>query len=83
MWHCRLPEQLLNKCVFDSLGLKKTIPGAPTDEVAIHERPTQIFSQGLLSRRVADKKVEEMQRAMRETEEEAKGGKGGGKAVAA
>lgn len=68
MWHCRLPEQLLNKCVFDSLGLKKTIPGAPSDEVPIHERPTQIYSQGSLSKRVPEERLEKMERAMRERE---------------
>ena len=68
MWHCRLPEQLLNKCVFDSLGLKKTIPGAPANEVPVHERPTQIYSQGSLSRRVPEERLQKMQEVMREKE---------------
>ncbi|KAI9044997.1 coiled-coil-helix-coiled-coil-helix domain-containing protein [Aspergillus affinis] len=45
LWDCRKAEQDLNSCVFDKLGLKKTIPGAPENQVPVHLRPKQIFSK--------------------------------------
>ena len=66
MWHCRMPEQLLNKCIFDSLGLKKTIPGAPTDEVPVNERKKQIFSEEFCSMRLPDEVAESYLKNMKE-----------------
>ena len=60
MWHCRLPEQILNTCVFESLGIKKEIPGSPANELPVHERPKQIFSYGSLSRRIPESKLDEL-----------------------
>jgi len=40
---CRKPERVFNKCVFDKLGLTKTIPGAPKDQPQIHEKKNPIF----------------------------------------
>ncbi|KAL9131742.1 MAG: hypothetical protein Q9217_000417 [Psora testacea] len=51
LWHCRRPEQLLNACVFQKLGLKKEIPGTAEQEVPVHLRAKQIFSHNLASRR--------------------------------
>ncbi|KAF5855986.1 hypothetical protein ETB97_008122 [Aspergillus alliaceus] len=45
LWECRKPEMELNKCVFDKLGLKKTIPGAPENQTPVHLRPKQIYAQ--------------------------------------
>ncbi|KAI9748608.1 MAG: hypothetical protein M1815_003115 [Lichina confinis] len=44
LWQCRLLEKPLNACVFQSLGLEKTIPGAPAHEVPVHLRKKQIFA---------------------------------------
>ncbi|KAL2057845.1 hypothetical protein ABVK25_001462 [Lepraria finkii] len=49
LWHCRRPEQLLNKCVFDKLGLEKKIPGVPDNETPVHLRKRQIFSHNISS----------------------------------
>ncbi|KAI0340784.1 NADH dehydrogenase, alpha subcomplex, subunit 8 [Trametopsis cervina] len=35
--YCRKPERALNKCMFEKLGLVKTIPGTPEGKVPIHE----------------------------------------------
>ncbi|KAM0805282.1 hypothetical protein BDR22DRAFT_389303 [Usnea florida] len=51
LWHCRRPEQLLNRCVFDKLNLEKKIPGAPENETPVHLRDRQIFSHNLSSLR--------------------------------
>ncbi|PYH87030.1 coiled-coil-helix-coiled-coil-helix domain-containing protein [Aspergillus aculeatinus CBS 121060] len=45
LFDCRKAEVNLNACVFDKLGLKKTIPGAPEDQTPVHLRPQQIFSR--------------------------------------
>ncbi|KAE8352342.1 hypothetical protein BDV28DRAFT_135306 [Aspergillus coremiiformis] len=45
LWECRKNEMLLNKCVFDKLGLKKEIPGTPENQVPVHLRPKQIYAQ--------------------------------------
>ncbi|KAG5729890.1 NADH-ubiquinone oxidoreductase 20.8 kDa subunit [Termitomyces sp. T112] len=34
---CRKPERSLNACMFEKLGLTKTIPGTPEGQVPIHE----------------------------------------------
>ncbi|KAI0321959.1 NADH dehydrogenase alpha subcomplex subunit 8 [Amylostereum chailletii] len=34
---CRKPERTLNKCMFEKLGLLKTIPGSPAGQPQIHE----------------------------------------------
>ncbi|PNS19987.1 hypothetical protein CAC42_7954 [Sphaceloma murrayae] len=44
LWQCRKVEKPLNQCVFEKLGLKKVIPGAPLNEVPVHERKRQIFA---------------------------------------
>ncbi|RMJ21152.1 Nadh-ubiquinone oxidoreductase [Aspergillus sp. HF37] len=43
LFECRAPEMKLNNCVFEKLGLKKTIPGA-AGETPVHLRPKQINS---------------------------------------
>ncbi|KAL4790818.1 hypothetical protein BDV19DRAFT_318304 [Aspergillus venezuelensis] len=44
LWECRKFEMDLNKCVFDKLGLKKTIPGAPEGQTPVHLRPKQLYA---------------------------------------
>ncbi|KAF4556860.1 NADH-ubiquinone oxidoreductase 20.8 kDa subunit-like protein [Elsinoe fawcettii] len=44
LWQCRKVERPLNKCVFEKLNLKKEIPGAPANEVPVHEKRRQIFA---------------------------------------
>ncbi|KAJ6160573.1 NADH dehydrogenase (complex I) alpha subcomplex subunit 8 [Penicillium chermesinum] len=44
LFECRSPEFSLNKCVFQNLGLQKTLPGAPEDQVPVHLRPRQKYS---------------------------------------
>ncbi|RPA81264.1 NADH-ubiquinone oxidoreductase-like protein 20.8 kDa subunit [Ascobolus immersus RN42] len=38
LYKCRDVERPLNECVFNSLKLTKTIPGAPADQTPIHLR---------------------------------------------
>lgn len=57
LWHCRRPEQLLNKCVFDKLNLEKKIPGSPENETPIHLRKTQTFSHNISSIREDEPQV--------------------------
>ncbi|THU91913.1 Ndufa8, NADH-ubiquinone oxidoreductase complex I 19kd subunit [Dendrothele bispora CBS 962.96] len=40
---CRKPERTLNACMFEKLGLTKTIPGAPAGQKPIHEVESPIF----------------------------------------
>jgi len=40
---CRPQERAFNKCVFNKLGLRKDIPGAPKDQPQIHEKQKPIF----------------------------------------
>lgn len=47
LWQCRVPEMMLNKCVFDNLKLEKVIPGTPEGVVPVHLREKQIFSNRL------------------------------------
>ncbi|KZZ89795.1 NADH dehydrogenase alpha subcomplex, subunit 8 [Ascosphaera apis ARSEF 7405] len=44
LWECRRPEKALNECVFEKIGLKKTIPDSPSNLPPVHERPSQIFA---------------------------------------
>ncbi|KAL4875336.1 hypothetical protein BJY04DRAFT_202244 [Aspergillus karnatakaensis] len=44
LWECRKAEMDLNSCVFDKLGLKKTIPGAPEGQTPVHLRPKQLYA---------------------------------------
>ena len=69
MYHCRLPEQILNKCVFDNLGLEKKIPGAPTNETPIHERRKMIFGNGPEAHRGGEGIVERYREKMRVRDE--------------
>ncbi|KAG7097480.1 hypothetical protein E1B28_004822 [Marasmius oreades] len=41
---CRKPERSLNKCMFEKLGLTKTIPGTPPGQKPIHEVPNPVFT---------------------------------------
>ncbi|KAF9462001.1 hypothetical protein BDZ94DRAFT_1166681 [Collybia nuda] len=41
-YHCRKPERTLNACMFEKLGLTKTIPGAPAGQ-PIHEVKNPYF----------------------------------------
>ncbi|KAJ5166875.1 NADH-ubiquinone oxidoreductase 20.8 kDa subunit [Penicillium canariense] len=45
LFECRKAEMSLNTCIFDKLGLKKTIPGAPENQVPVHLRPKQKYAQ--------------------------------------
>jgi len=40
---CRKPERTLNKCMFEKLGLTKTIPGSPEGQTPIHEVQKPIY----------------------------------------
>ncbi|TFK62715.1 Ndufa8, NADH-ubiquinone oxidoreductase complex I 19kd subunit [Pluteus cervinus] len=40
---CRKPERTLNQCMFEKLGLTKTIPGTPPGQKPIHEVDSPIF----------------------------------------
>ncbi|KAL1955787.1 hypothetical protein VTO42DRAFT_8107 [Malbranchea cinnamomea] len=44
MWHCRRPENALNTCVFEKLGLKKVIPDTPKGQTPVHLRKSQIYA---------------------------------------
>ncbi|KAL2828410.1 hypothetical protein BDW59DRAFT_143078 [Aspergillus cavernicola] len=44
LWECRKAEMDMNSCVFEKLGLKKTIPGAPENQVPVHLRPKQLYA---------------------------------------
>jgi len=40
---CRKEERTLNQCMFEKMGLKKSIPGTPANQVPIHEKKNPIF----------------------------------------
>ncbi|EKM79993.1 NdufA8, NADH-ubiquinone oxidoreductase complex I 19kd subunit [Agaricus bisporus var. burnettii JB137-S8] len=40
---CRKPERALNSCMFEKLGLTKTIPGTPPGQKPIHEVESTVF----------------------------------------
>ncbi|KAF8874351.1 hypothetical protein BD779DRAFT_1450966 [Infundibulicybe gibba] len=42
-YHCRKPERTLNACMFEKLGLTKTIPGSPAGQTPIHEVTSPVF----------------------------------------
>ncbi|KAF9644505.1 Ndufa8, NADH-ubiquinone oxidoreductase complex I 19kd subunit [Thelephora ganbajun] len=42
---CRKPERALNNCMFEKLGLIKTIPGSPPGQKQIHEVENPIFTR--------------------------------------
>ncbi|EDN03868.1 NADH-ubiquinone oxidoreductase [Histoplasma capsulatum] len=44
LWQCRRPENALNTCVFEKLGLKKEIPDTPKGTVPVHLRKSQIYA---------------------------------------
>ncbi|DAA73539.1 TPA_exp: hypothetical protein A8136_4720 [Trichophyton benhamiae CBS 112371] len=44
LWNCRKNENQLNTCVFEKLGLKKTIPDTPAGQVPVHLRKKQIYA---------------------------------------
>ncbi|CAE6527390.1 unnamed protein product [Rhizoctonia solani] len=44
-YKCRKPERKLNECIFENLGLKKTIPGAPTHKPQVHELTSPIYKR--------------------------------------
>jgi len=41
---CRKPERTLNKCMFEKLGLTKTVPGSPVGQKQIHEVESPIYT---------------------------------------
>ncbi|KAF9782261.1 Ndufa8, NADH-ubiquinone oxidoreductase complex I 19kd subunit [Thelephora terrestris] len=43
-YRCRKPERTLNKCMFEKLGLTKTIPGSPPSQKPIHEVEKPVFT---------------------------------------
>lgn len=44
LWQCRRPERILNRCVFEKIGLEKVIPDTPKGDVPVHLRDRQIFA---------------------------------------
>lgn len=42
--YCRKPERTLNKCMFEKLGLVKTIPGTPEGQTPVHELKNPIYT---------------------------------------
>ncbi|CAA7259366.1 unnamed protein product [Cyclocybe aegerita] len=40
---CRKPERTLNACMFEKLGLTKTIPGSPPGQEPIHDKKNPIY----------------------------------------
>ncbi|KIY73909.1 NADH dehydrogenase, alpha subcomplex, subunit 8 [Cylindrobasidium torrendii FP15055 ss-10] len=42
-YSCRKPETALNSCMFEKMGLLKTIPGTPQGQKPIHERTDTII----------------------------------------
>jgi len=49
LWQCRKWERPLNKCVFENIGLEKTIPGTPEGETPVHLRTKQIYANPFMS----------------------------------
>ncbi|KAF8165755.1 hypothetical protein B0H34DRAFT_251623 [Crassisporium funariophilum] len=41
---CRQPERKLNACMFEKLGLTKTISGSPAGKIPIHEVQSPIYT---------------------------------------
>ncbi|KAH7887478.1 hypothetical protein F5I97DRAFT_1860762 [Phlebopus sp. FC_14] len=41
---CRKPERTLNKCMFEKLGLTKTIPGSPVGKKQVYEIENPIYT---------------------------------------
>ncbi|KAK4216790.1 hypothetical protein QBC37DRAFT_80976 [Rhypophila decipiens] len=48
LWQCRPAEWKLNKCVFENLGLEKTIPDQPKNSTPVHLRPRQIYANRMI-----------------------------------
>ncbi|KIW18035.1 hypothetical protein PV08_02322 [Exophiala spinifera] len=44
LYQCRRPERVLNRCVFQKIGLEKTIPDTPKGQTPIHLRDKQTFA---------------------------------------
>ncbi|KAJ5147327.1 NADH-ubiquinone oxidoreductase 20.8 kDa subunit [Penicillium atrosanguineum] len=44
-FNCRRPEQKLNSCIFNKLGLKKEVPGSPENQVPVWQRPKQMYAE--------------------------------------
>jgi len=40
---CRKEERTLNQCMFEKLGLKKSIPGIPSGSIPINEKKNPIY----------------------------------------
>ncbi|KAK5056734.1 hypothetical protein LTR84_012266 [Exophiala bonariae] len=57
LWQCRRPERLLNKCVFNKIGLEKVIPDTPKGQTPIHLRDWQTFANDRLILRPNEKDV--------------------------
>ncbi|KAJ1978165.1 ndufa8, NADH-ubiquinone oxidoreductase complex I 19kd subunit [Dimargaris xerosporica] len=43
LFYCREEEEPLRACIFEKLGYKKEIPGAPKDEIPVHERTKRYY----------------------------------------
>ncbi|GBE79761.1 NADH-ubiquinone oxidoreductase 20.8 kDa subunit [Sparassis crispa] len=44
-YSCRKPERTLNNCMFESLGLTKTIPGVPEGATPVHELKNPVYTR--------------------------------------
>nr|GAT57194.1 predicted protein [Mycena chlorophos] len=44
-YRCRPAEHTFNACVFDKLGLKKTIPGTPEGRIPVHEDKSPVLGR--------------------------------------
>jgi len=44
LWQCRRPERIMNRCVFQKIGLEKTIPDTPKGQTPVHLRDKQLYA---------------------------------------
>ncbi|KIV86714.1 hypothetical protein, variant 2 [Exophiala sideris] len=44
LWQCRRAERLMNRCVFQKIGLEKHIPDTPKGQTPVHLRDKQIYA---------------------------------------
>ncbi|KPI36384.1 NADH-ubiquinone oxido 20.8 kDa subunit [Cyphellophora attinorum] len=44
LFQCRRPERVLNRCVFNKIGLEKTIPDTPKGQTPVHLRDYQYMA---------------------------------------
>ncbi|KAK1828617.1 hypothetical protein QBC39DRAFT_264820, partial [Podospora conica] len=43
-WQCRPDEWMLNRCVFEKIGLEKNVPEQPRDHLPVHLRNHMIYA---------------------------------------